>query len=737
MNSPLHLAPCCAYNRQMRLPRGIGAALALGFVATSAHAESPPFDPAIDVQLYDYAIGPKTFFSVTDGDVAQRKQLAVDFFITYLTNPFTVYNVAPGEDMITGTRTQVVKSVLAGQLSGAYGITDKLQLGVMLPMVFSMQGDGVDPASAMPVAGGLRVTGLGDLLAELKYNLVRKGPWRVAAVGGLTLPSSFGSGGSQFIGDDLPSARLKLAAQWTQGRFALGTNLGLVGRKPRQIYASEVGQQAVLSAALALRVTEKFQLVAEGLGRTGLTALDLDQSPFEAGGGLRVQATESVAVVAGGGAGLVKGIGAPDLRVFFSVGYAPDLRDSDGDGVPNGRDQCKSIPEDRDGWQDRDGCPDDDNDGDRRDDTVDKCVNEAEDIDGFDDDDGCPELDNDGDGIADLDDKCAMDKEDGAEPSPKDGCPAGKRDSDGDALPDNIDACPASAEDVDGFEDEDGCPEADNDKDGVPDATDACLLCPEDKDGFEDADGCPDLDDDKDGVVDTADKCPKEPETVNGIADDDGCPDQGGINIARLDGDKLVVDRPPTFDRKGLTRAGDLIMDQVALVMVANSDVAKWLIAYAGSGDVQQQVAWMKARLALRGVAVDQIEFVAASGAARLGGVVQERVDADAPKTCPASLQVQPRAVAPKAGAPLPTTEAGNTVAPRTGSDPARAASANNAPGTSTSPGPGPGPAPIVPAAPPAPTAPAPASNAATLKPPTSTPPAPAAPAPATPTRKP
>ncbi|PIR03814.1 MAG: hypothetical protein COV59_04050 [Candidatus Magasanikbacteria bacterium CG11_big_fil_rev_8_21_14_0_20_39_34] len=83
-----------------------------------------------------------------------------------------------------------------------------------------------------------------------------------------------------------------------------------------------------------------------------------------------------------------------------------DGDDCDGDGIPDGKDQCFKIPEDKDGFQDDDGCPDPDNDGDGIPDGVDQCSNEPEDYDGFEDDDGCPELDNDGDGIPDGDDLC-------------------------------------------------------------------------------------------------------------------------------------------------------------------------------------------------------------------------------------------------------------------------------------------------------------------------------------------
>ena len=66
--------------------------------------------------------------------------------------------------------------------------------------------------------------------------------------------------------------------------------------------------------------------------------------------------------------------------------------DSDGDGIYDDADQCPDQPEDHDGFQDADGCPDPDNDGDQIPDDVDLCPLDAEDFDGFQDSDGCPDV---------------------------------------------------------------------------------------------------------------------------------------------------------------------------------------------------------------------------------------------------------------------------------------------------------------------------------------------------------
>jgi len=107
--------------------------------------------------------------------------------------------------------------------------------------------------------------------------------------------------------------------------------------------------------------------------------------------------------------------------------------DRDGDGVPDIEDQCPDEP----GPPENHGCPTTkDSDGDGIPDDIDRCPLDPEDFDGWQDEDGCPDPDNDGDGIVDKADACPN------EPGPVEnkGCPVGDRDKDG--IPDNVDKCP-------------------------------------------------------------------------------------------------------------------------------------------------------------------------------------------------------------------------------------------------------------------------------------------------------
>jgi outer membrane protein OmpA-like peptidoglycan-associated protein len=65
--------------------------------------------------------------------------------------------------------------------------------------------------------------------------------------------------------------------------------------------------------------------------------------------------------------------------------------DPDHDGIRGAADKCPNEPEDKDGFQDEDGCPDPDNDGDGVPDAQDKCPLEPETKNGYQDEDGCPD----------------------------------------------------------------------------------------------------------------------------------------------------------------------------------------------------------------------------------------------------------------------------------------------------------------------------------------------------------
>lgn len=130
--------------------------------------------------------------------------------------------------------------------------------------------------------------------------------------------------------------------------------------------------------------------------------------------------------------------GTLGIRYFITKG-----KDSDGDGIPDGKDNCPSEP----GLKQFHGCPDSDGDG--IPDNADDCPSVA----GAPQFHGCP--DSDGDGIADNVDECPNQKG----YAEFDGCP----DTDGDGVPDNEDKCPSAKGTVGNH----GCPEVEQSREKI------------------------------------------------------------------------------------------------------------------------------------------------------------------------------------------------------------------------------------------------------------------------------
>jgi hypothetical protein len=361
------------------------------------------------------------------------------------------------------------------ELGAAAGLPNGWNATVQLPIAWMLRGGGPNLAQldALPVAPAL-----GDVRLGVRRPLWRgplaAGQATVAAALDLELPTAtaaswMGGAGAAVI-DVLASGQV----QGWRGDASLGVRLSPT--QTLSVRSVDAFGAAVGDPRAALRLGSSLR-VAAGAGRglmdgrlgvrgelalqvplvdtvaSSMTVLDLLASADWAlrpwlRGGLALAGSPS------------SGVGAAAVRALAMLRFDPAMlpSDLDADGLDDRVDRCPQQAEDRDGFEDRDGCPDPDDDADGVADAADQCRLVAEDRDGFEDADGCPDADNDRDGIDDSRDRCAL-----------------------------------VAEDRDGFDDDDGCPDADDDGDGIADADDLCPRSAENRNGFEDGDGCPDM----------------------------------------------------------------------------------------------------------------------------------------------------------------------------------------------------------------------------------------------------
>jgi len=442
---------------------------AFSLFTSSAFAQNYP---ELQLQQFRPGSGPADFLNVYGSKVAPHLDPDFGFYLDYADNPLKV----PSS---TQEFNAVVESQMTLSLMANLGLFDILEIGLLLPITL-WQADG-DLEPVVPENFGdprnatLESFGLNDIRLHAKFQLrdILMGRYGLAVILAGYIPVGLDD---RFIGDESFGMDFVVAGDmlaFLGTRF--GANLGYRYRHEKvQIRDAFISDGIIwgLAAQFPLFV-DSLDLITEldgviGLakkpdGREGIRGSEV---PVEGKAALRYRLHQDWTLTTGFGFGMNnQAVGTPDFRVFVGVGGywvtgGAWGYDYDGDGIYGVHDKCPFEPEDFDGHEDMDGCPDPDNDG---------------------------------DGVPDELDKCPFTPP-GVRVGP-DGCP--DNDRDGDGIPDDIDQCPDDPEDFDGFEDADGCPDPDNDGDGIPDLVDMCPNEPETFNDFQDEDGCPDDPNDK------------------------------------------------------------------------------------------------------------------------------------------------------------------------------------------------------------------------------------------------
>ncbi|MCB9545855.1 MAG: OmpA family protein [Myxococcales bacterium] len=523
------------------------AASIVGVPAAGVAAEPNDFD----IQRFRPAMDSQGFVTVERSKALGTLDPSFGLYLDYAFSPLV--------QTIDGKERELVTSYGTGRFVGAIGFASLVEVGIQIPMVI-VRGDPDGPGEAPELSGD----GLGDISAHLKVRILDR---EVMPVGlAIVAAAGFDTGEPDIFATHAQSPVLsgKLVVDWDIGqRVGMALNAGALIREKREITGNVVipatdatpartvaredpiiaGSEISFGLGIGFAAIKgRLDLIAELYGAAPLESGAERAMPMEALLGLKLFLVGNSFFSFGVTRGILGDYGDPTVRPFAGIIFEPAVGDRDGDGIEDDIDRCPDQPEDKDGFEDEDGCPDPDNDQDGIPDLVDQCPDIAEDFNGYEDEDGCPEA---------------------------------ERDRDRDGILDSVDRCPDDPEDKDGFEDEDGCPELDNDRDGVPDSEDQCPMEPEDIDGFKDEDGCPDPDNDQDGIPDDRDQCPNEPENFNGVEDGDGCP-ESEKKVVIAGGKIRILDKVFFETNKAIIKAESYdILYQVAETLRQNPGITK------------------------------------------------------------------------------------------------------------------------------------------------------------------
>ena len=429
-------------------------------------------DGSVDFELFHPSLDNSGYFAVPGARTLGNLELGTALWVNHSNDPLVLTSQGQRLPPVPGTSGDqgdgLVDSRFRTELHAGLGFTGKASVALGLPVHLAQSGTDpsdltLDPPPSLPSSG------LGDLRIEPAYVPLSTNEKRVGV--GFRVPVSIptgredalmGAGGLQVTpGTVVELSNGNISQQEHTIRAAVHAAYAL--RPADRIHDLRMGNAFVYGAAAAFQPMEVVELVAELHGE--IAGPQSSQAPAEGLLGFHFIGGDFIDIRLGGGTGLFGGVGAPDWRVVAGITVSPSFdpaaRDADGDGIADAIDKCVNKPEDKDGFQDADGCPDTDNDADAILDKFDECPDNPEDVDGFEDKDGCPDNDNDNDGVADIADRCPLAPETINDYRDEDGCPDTPEygDRDGDGYTDNRDRCPDEAETFNGVEDDDGCPE--------------------------------------------------------------------------------------------------------------------------------------------------------------------------------------------------------------------------------------------------------------------------------------
>lgn len=351
--------------------------------------------------------------------------------------PFALYDHGDDDELWS----VIVQSQVMLDLHAVIGFR-YVDLAVVLP-VTPVVVWGVDPTHGdFPVLDD-DTGGVGDLVLIPKVRILDPAKRKFGL--GVQVPISLPTGhAARYLGDGGLGLAIDLLAELRLPRFAVVANLAPLSLRPRVEYGGFVRQVGMTWAfGVSGGLARTLDLRAEIWGSQAFQGQH-SRTTAEWSVSVSLRPTEMLELELGLGSGIV-GLGTPRLRAFAGLRFtSPWKGDADGDGVIDTADACPDDPEDEDGWDDSDGCPDPDNDLDGIPDEQDGCPGNAGPAAEGDRPAGCPELEEEPEPVeADPAPEEAEPAPDEAEPAPDEAEPAP---DEAEPAPDEAEPAPDEAE---------------------------------------------------------------------------------------------------------------------------------------------------------------------------------------------------------------------------------------------------------------------------------------------------
>jgi hypothetical protein len=326
---------------------GLRAALAVALVSGRARATdcSNVVNPCInDDTLWPHG-GPARFLAVGSAETVAPGQIGFALIVSYLSRPVVLHLASPGI-FSGGADHFAVDNLADATFAWSYGVTNRLELDVALPLALGQGGTGLEPVTA---GAGLKDTAVRDMRFGFAYSIVphlrvspdpitdptlaREDHWGL--VGRFEVSAPTGDA-DQFAGEGTGVFAPSVAGDVRWGNAFAGAEVGARLRPVHKWLDAAVGSQLVASLGVGYTVVSRERLSANleawalpTFGDSGVTMtpaewqLSVRSAPLP-GGDLSIQL--------GGGGGIPFAgdlpVTTPRFRFTLSVRWAPERRRS-------------------------------------------------------------------------------------------------------------------------------------------------------------------------------------------------------------------------------------------------------------------------------------------------------------------------------------------------------------------------------------------------------------------------
>ncbi len=221
----------------------------------------------------------------------------------------------------------IVNDRFTGFFNAAFGIADRVDLGVRVPAVLQQTGDvDVDISEGGGILQRPRARAFGDVELLTRLRMVG-GPEASGFHLTLTAPFGIPTGAPDGLtGNGTVSFRPRVIAGWEAHRLSAAASVGYEFRRSAEVPSSNlvVGNALAAGAGIAYAVIPwKIWILGEASASVGVSQSESGVSaiPAQAMLGGRVVLTDRVIIQAGAGTGLNHAPGSSRFRALFTVTY--------------------------------------------------------------------------------------------------------------------------------------------------------------------------------------------------------------------------------------------------------------------------------------------------------------------------------------------------------------------------------------------------------------------------------